>query len=117
MMSRPFVSSERRVDLINEFARLKTEGDQKSAASKDPDMKNPFEKKDADKKDVEKKDLKETKDDKEKEHEQYGRAASDDARHALMGDADFADEAPSNAKIGQKWADKPTKFIRREPPV
>jgi hypothetical protein len=122
LMSRPFVSSERRVDLLSEFARIKTQGDQKSSASRHPEMKDPFEKKDTDKqKDIEKKDLKETKDGKEtkdaKEQEQSARAGSDQAIRASIDDTNVTNEALSNMEIGQKWAAKPAKLIKRDPPV
>src|SRR5271154_5339823 len=123
-MPGPFVSIERRVDLVSEFARIKSEDDEKSAASRHPEMKDPFEKKDSEKKDFEKKDLKEGKDEKEtkdgketkddKEQELAGPAASDQAIPASMGDMNF-DEAPSNMEIGQKWTEKPAKLIKCEP--
>lgn len=117
-MPRPFVSSERRVDLLSEFTRLNTQGGHTSAVSKDPDMKDPFDKKDTDKKEIEKKDLKEKEKDKEKEQEQPpGRASSDEAIHASMGDTNVAHGALSHMEIGKRWAEKPAKLIKRDPPV
>jgi uncharacterized protein with gpF-like domain len=124
-MPRPFVSSERRVDLLSELARVISVGEQKIVGS------GPFEKKDADKnKDIEKKDLKETKDDKDgkeskdskedkdgKEQEQSARATSDQAIRASIGDTNVTNEALRYMEIGQKWGEKPAKLIKRDPPV